>query len=135
MKFPKPSDNVCYPIGYEKYLAMQKYEELKKQVLDKLKCKRGFFDSIIAVKIVTEDDFKLLKEYCVSAFTSCGDNDIAKVDGEYQGEDWYFIESIDNPCGIDVNGFKCHLKTLAEKKNAFSAFLSEFEEGVKNNEL
>lgn len=82
---------------------------------------------IKAAKCKTLNEFELLKTYWANAFVSCFNPTPRKIDGEYRGEDWYFIENVDIDQGMEGHLELYWTETLSQKKKKFNDFLSEYE--------
>lgn len=85
------------------------------------------YDYIIAAKPNSLETYNLLKAYYSAAKTSGCDTwyiNSPNIMGEYEGEDWYFLEGHDadrdSPCTY-------RLESLTYKKNKFADFCAQFE--------
>lgn len=86
--------------------------------------KTDSINMIKAVKIHNEDEFNFLKQWTKEAKSSCGDRCEIKVEGMYEGPDWYFPES----SHIDMGGWhedKYWIESLGYKKLKFIRFCEE----------
>lgn len=111
---------------------MYYYEEVQKEVLEKIKCKKNVNEygsiHILAYYCENVEQFNLACKY-ESILKSCGKIEEDKFKEEkFRGSDWYFFCSTVEDLG-NHGCSRClyHIETLTEKKEKFAKFCKEYD--------
>ena len=89
---------------------------------------------IKAAKCKTLNEFELLKTYWANAFVSCYNPTPRIIDGEYRGEDWYFIERVDIDRGMEGHQELYWIEALSQKKKNSTNFCRNMKARTSKNE-
>lgn len=100
---------------------MYKFQEIGIEILKKgIPYKADEYGYIVAAKPNSLEAYNLLKEYYAAAKSSSYSSlSISDIDGEFEGEDWYFFEG--EPADRDGPS-TYHLESLTYKKKQFEQF-------------
>ena len=74
---------------------IQDFCELENELLEQITVKMESPHRINAFKITSQSDFDLMIEYLSAAHSICNDPTPIKINGNYHGADWYFLEEHD----------------------------------------
>ena len=108
---------------------MFSYEKIGQKIKENfIEWKIDRYNFIIAAKVRNEEEYNLLKQYYQLAYSSsCDYLPLVVINGEYEGQDWYFIckycEGISGQ-GLEIEGYK--LESLTTKKKNFEDSIKEF---------
>ena len=104
---------------------MFRFQEIGIEILKTgIPYKANEYGNIIAAKPNSLETYNLLKEYHAAAKSSCYSSlSISDIDGEFEGEDWYFFEG--EP-GDQYGPSTYRLESLTHKKKVFAAFCEQF---------
>ena len=102
---------------------IQDFCELENELLEQITVKMELPHRINAFKITSRSDFDLMIEYLSAAHSICNDPTPIKINGNYHGADWYFLEEHDFMSQYD----RFYVETLSEKKQRFAEFVRQFE--------